>query len=103
MKVTIRESAEDDLDRIFEWIAKDNRAPSLPSARGGEKEGAGGKIRDRINLLEIDSLAKMGRPSLVTGIRELIEYPHIIVYKSIAIDKKFSCLRSCTAREIVGT
>jgi ParE toxin of type II toxin-antitoxin system, parDE len=26
MKVIIRESAEDDLDRIFEWIAKDNRS-----------------------------------------------------------------------------
>ena len=24
MKVIIRESAEDDLDRIFSWIAKDN-------------------------------------------------------------------------------
>jgi len=39
------------------------------------------KIRDRINLLEIDSLAKMGRPGLVTGTRELIEYPYIIVYE----------------------
>ncbi len=26
MKVIIRESADDDLDRIFEWIAKDNRS-----------------------------------------------------------------------------
>jgi toxin ParE1/3/4 len=39
------------------------------------------RIRDRINLLELDSLAKMGRPGLVTGTRELIEYPYIIVYE----------------------
>jgi plasmid stabilization system protein ParE len=72
MKVIIRQSAEDDLDRIFEWIAKDNRSAAARMVA---------KIRDRINLLEIDSLAKMGRPGLVAGTRELIEYPYIIVYE----------------------
>jgi toxin ParE1/3/4 len=72
MKVIIRESADEDLDRIFEWIAKDNRSAAAKMVA---------KIRDRINLLEIDSLAKMGRPGLVTGTRELIEYPYIIVYE----------------------
>jgi toxin ParE1/3/4 len=72
MKVIIHESAEDDLDRIFEWIAKDNRSAATRMVA---------KIRDRVNLLEIDSLAKMGRPGLVTGTRELIEYPYIIVYE----------------------
>ena len=39
------------------------------------------RIRDRISFLEIDSLAQMGRPGLVPGTRELIEYPYIIVYR----------------------
>jgi toxin ParE1/3/4 len=72
MKVIIHESAEDDLDRIFEWIAKDNRSAAARMVA---------KIRDRINLLEVDSLAKMGRPGLVIGTRELIEYPYLIVYE----------------------
>ena len=39
------------------------------------------RIRDRISLLELDSLAHMGRPGTVPGTRELIEYPYIIVYR----------------------
>jgi toxin ParE1/3/4 len=70
MKVIIHESAEDDLDRILEWIAKDNRSAAARIVA---------KIRDRINLLEIDSLAKMGRPGFVAATRELIEYPYISV------------------------
>ncbi len=54
MKVIIREAAEGDLDRIFAWIAKDNpRAVADMVAR----------IRDRINRLELDPLAHMGRPN----------------------------------------
>ena len=46
MKLTIRESAEDDLDRIFAWIAKDHpRAAAEMVSR----------IRDRIGLLEAKS------------------------------------------------
>jgi toxin ParE1/3/4 len=72
MKVIVRESAEDDLDQIFAWIARDNpRAAADVISR----------IRNQINRLETDSLAHMGRPGLVEGTRELIEYPYIIVYK----------------------
>lgn len=72
MKIIIRERAEDDLDHIFNWIAKDNpRAATNMVAR----------IRDRINLLELDSVAGMGRPGLITGTRELVEFPYIIVYR----------------------
>jgi toxin ParE1/3/4 len=71
MNVIVRASAEDDLDRIFTWIARDNpRAAAEMMAR----------IRDRINLLELDALAHMGRPGFVAGTRELIEFPYIIVY-----------------------
>jgi plasmid stabilization system protein ParE len=72
MKVVVRQDAEDDLDSIFTWIAKDN-----PSAAAGMVA----RIRDRIGLLELDSLAHMGRPGAVTRTRELIEYPYIIVYQ----------------------
>ena len=51
MKVIVRDSAEDDLDRIFEWIANDNRPAAAKLVA---------RIRDRINLLALDSLARMG-------------------------------------------
>ena len=71
MKLTVRDSAEDDLDRIFAWIAKDHlRAAAEVVSR----------IRDRIGLLEADNLAHIGRPGLVPGTRELIEFPYIVVY-----------------------
>ncbi len=72
MKVIVRETAEDDLDRIFAWIAKDNpRAAAALVSR----------IRERINRLELNPLAHMGRPGFVEGTRELVEYPYVIVYK----------------------
>ena len=71
MKVIVREKADDDLDDIFQWIAKDNpRAAAAMVAR----------IRDRINGLELDSLAHMGRLGYVEGTLELVEYPYLIIY-----------------------
>ena len=52
MKVTIRDSAEDDLDRIFAWIAKDHPRTAAEMVS---------RIRDRIGLLEANNLAHMGR------------------------------------------
>jgi addiction module RelE/StbE family toxin len=72
MKVVILDAAQADLDGIFEWIAKDN---PLAAAK------VVARIRDKINLLEVDALAKMGRPGRFEGTRELIEAPYIIVYK----------------------
>jgi plasmid stabilization system protein ParE len=72
MKVIIRESAEADLDQIAEWIAQDS-----PDAAARMVA----TIRDRINFLETDELAHMGRPGLVEGTRELLEYPYIIIYQ----------------------
>ena len=71
MKVVVREKAEEDLDRIFAWIAKDNPRAAADMVS---------RIRDHINLLELDNVAHMGRPGLVNGTRELIEYPYIIIY-----------------------
>jgi addiction module RelE/StbE family toxin len=71
MKVVLRHSALEDLDRIHAWISKDNPAAANEVVA---------RIRDRISFLEIDALAQMGRPGLLAGTRELIEYPYIIVY-----------------------
>lgn len=71
MKVTVREAAEEDLHRIFSWIAEDNPPAATEMVS---------RIRERINLLELDALAYMGRPGFVKGTRELVEYPYIIVY-----------------------
>jgi plasmid stabilization system protein ParE len=60
---------------------------SIASSRGIERDNARAaaemvsRIRDRIDLLELDSLANMGRPGSVSGTRELIEYPYIVVYQ----------------------
>jgi toxin ParE1/3/4 len=72
MKVTVRAEAEDDLGNLFDWIAKDN-----PHAA----RAIVARIRDRINLLEIDALARMGRRGRVGGTLELIEHPYLIVYR----------------------
>jgi addiction module RelE/StbE family toxin len=72
MRVVLRHSALEDLDRVHAWISKDN-----PSAANDLVA----RIRDRISFLEIDALAQMGRPGLLAGTRELIEYPYLIVYR----------------------
>jgi toxin ParE1/3/4 len=70
MKVILRNSALEDLDRIYAWISNDNPLAAADMVS-----------RDRISFLEIDALAQMGRPGLVAGTRELIEHPYIIVYR----------------------
>jgi toxin ParE1/3/4 len=72
MKVTFEPAARDELDRIFEWISKDNpRAASAVIDR----------IERKVMQLATPALADMGRPGLVEGTRELLEWPYIIVYK----------------------
>ena len=72
MKVIIHQAAQDDLDHIAEWIAQDNRSAAARMVA---------RIRDQIGFLEADELAHMGRPGLIAGTRELVEYPYIIVYR----------------------
>jgi toxin ParE1/3/4 len=72
MRVAFDPAASDELDRIFGWIAKDSpRAAYDLIAR----------IEAKVMRLETPELAHMGRPGLVEGTRELIEWPYIIVYK----------------------
>jgi toxin ParE1/3/4 len=72
MKVTFEPAAQDDLDRIFAWIARDNPRAALEMIA---------RIEHRVMRLENRELTHMGRPGLVEGTRELLEWPYIIVYK----------------------
>jgi addiction module RelE/StbE family toxin len=71
MKVTVRVTAEEDLDRLAAWIAQDSPRAARDMVS---------RIREQINLLEVDGLEHRGRSGLVAGTRELIEHPYIIVY-----------------------
>jgi toxin ParE1/3/4 len=72
MNVTFEPAARDELDQIFDWIAKDNpRAAIAMIAR----------IETKVMQLAHPELANMGRPGLVEGTRELIEWPYIVVYR----------------------
>ncbi|MGB8398800.1 type II toxin-antitoxin system RelE/ParE family toxin [Bradyrhizobium sp.] len=72
MKVTFEPAARDDLDRIFAWIARENPRAALAMIT---------RIEAKVTRLENPELAYMGRPGLVEGTRELLEWPYIIVYK----------------------
>jgi len=72
MRVVFDDEALDDLQRIFAWIAKDNRRAA---------ESLVARIFDKAELLATPGLAEMGRPGLDPGTRELIHYPYIIVYE----------------------
>ena len=72
MRVTFDPAARAELNDIFQWIAKDSpRAAHDLIAR----------IEATVMRLELPELAHMGRPGLVEGTRELLEWPYIIVYK----------------------
>ncbi len=72
MNVTFEPAARDELNDIFDWIAKDNP---------GAARKLIGRIEDKITRLAMPNFAHMGRPGLVEGTRELIQYPYIIVYR----------------------
>lgn len=71
MKVVVRAKAEDDIDDIFAWIAKDNTVAAIRIVV---------RIREHINRLKTDSLARIGHRGFVDGTLEIVEYPYIIVY-----------------------
>ena len=72
MKVTFDLAARDDLDRIFEWISRDNPRAALSMID---------RIERKTMQLAIPALAEMGRPGLAEDTRELLEWPYVIVYK----------------------
>ena len=72
MKLVIREAAADDLDAIYDWIAKDSDSSAARVVR---------TLRQRMNSVLLPELVNIGRPGRREGTRELIEWPYIIVYK----------------------
>jgi plasmid stabilization system protein ParE len=70
MRVVFDAAAVDDLDRIRLWIAQDNPAAASTLIA---------RVEANVMRLETPELAYMGRPGLVSGTRELIEGPYIIV------------------------
>jgi toxin ParE1/3/4 len=72
MRVAFDPAARSELDRVFEWIAKDNPRAALEMIA---------RIEAKVMRLGTPGLANMGRLGLVKGTRELLEYPYIIVYK----------------------
>jgi hypothetical protein len=85
MKIVIREQVDADLDRIFEWIAKDSPHAAAEIIR---------HIRQRIGRLATPGLEHMGRPGLDPGTRELVEM------KCTKREKKLKCSISFTPQEI---
>jgi addiction module RelE/StbE family toxin len=72
MRVVFDPAAVDDLDRIYAWIARDNP---------GAARGLIGRIETKVMRLAARELTNMGRPGLVEGTRELLEWPYIVVYR----------------------
>jgi toxin ParE1/3/4 len=72
MKITFEPAARDELNDIFDWIAKDNPGAARKMI---------GQIEEKITRLATSNLAHMGRPGPVEDKRELIQYPYIIVYR----------------------
>ena len=73
MKLVIREEAADDLDGIYDWIAKDSVSSAARVVRA---------LRERMNSVLLPELVNIGRPGRRQGTRELVEWPYIIVYKA---------------------
>ncbi len=71
MRLVIREEALDDLDGIYDWIAKDSREAAARVVR---------VLRQSMNRILLPELVNIGRPGRRKGTRELVEWPYIIVY-----------------------
>jgi toxin ParE1/3/4 len=72
MRVTFDPAAREELDGIFAFIAEDNPRAALELIL---------RIEAKVMRLESPQVTHMGRPGLVEGTRELLEWPYIIVYK----------------------
>jgi toxin ParE1/3/4 len=72
MKVSFDPAAQTELDEIFAWISDYNSRAARDLI---------GRIEAKVLRLENPELVYMGRPGLVEGTRELVEWPYIIIYK----------------------
>lgn len=72
MRITFEPAAREELEYILRWIAKDNPRAAIAVID---------RIEKRITRLALLPFTYTGRPGLVEGTRELIEWPYIIVYR----------------------
>lgn len=72
MRISFEAEANDDLDHIFAFIAKDNVVAAYETMS---------RIEVLIGQLRMLGFEEMGRPGLVKGTCELIEDPYIVVYR----------------------
>jgi toxin ParE1/3/4 len=72
MRLVFEEDALEDLQGIFNWIAKD-------SLRAAER--LIDRIFRKLELLLLPGFARMGRIGVEPGTYELIQRPYIIVYE----------------------
>jgi plasmid stabilization system protein ParE len=91
MKIVIREQVDADLDRIFEWIAKDSPRAATEVIR---------RIRQRIGRLATPGLEHMGRPGLDPAHASWSSRHTSSFTKCTKRERKSKCSTSCTAREI---
>ena len=91
MKILIRPEADDDLDGILAWSAKDS-----PRAASAMIE----RIRARLDLLASTGFAELGRLGRVQGTRGLIDGPFIIVYEADKEPGNWWCSVFFTRRRI---
>jgi plasmid stabilization system protein ParE len=64
MRLVIRERAADDLDAIYEWIAKDSASSAVRVVR---------TLRQRMNSVMLPELVNIGRPGEGKGTRRYCE------------------------------
>ena len=92
MKLVIREEALDDLDGIYDWIAKDNQDAAIRVVR---------VLRQSMNRILLPELVNIGRPGRKKGTRELVEWPYIIVYK-VSDDREVVTIFSVVHGALIG-
>lgn len=91
MKVTFEPAASDELDRIFDWIDRDNPRAALNMIA---------RIEDKVMRLESPELTHMGRPGLAK-VRASFSNGHIsLSTRSTKTVRKSSSCPSFTARRI---
>jgi toxin ParE1/3/4 len=74
MRISFEAEANDDLDRIFAWKAKDDVVAAYETMS---------RIEVLIGRLRMFGFEEMGRPGLVEGTRELVDDPYIVVYRVV--------------------
>ncbi|HEY4520774.1 MAG TPA: type II toxin-antitoxin system RelE/ParE family toxin [Candidatus Paceibacterota bacterium] len=75
MKITFDPRARDDLERIAEWIAKDNSRAALEMVA---------RIETSVYRLAAPEFSHIGHSGRVSGTLEVVVRPYIIVYKLFA-------------------